>query len=347
MASIGGDNQWEYSKENVVPIKRGRSVKGLVNSLQAIEVAQGNKEAEVVQATAVTSQFEAKLKSIQESSDSSQKDDMLLDVYLKHYKWIRDTYPSDNTKSLTFLERATFDLKDNESCRNNPMFVKMWCEYADSVRNPGEIFSFMQSNKIGDKCALFWVAWAFVAEKAQNYNMTDQIFQKGIKRQANPKDMLQKRYQQFQRRMTRIMLDREANGESMDLNEPSAANRDKTRKALCTLGKFQVATGSSRLPRSNLTQQGGIVGNTSSSGNRQPSTRPNETFDIFADGSGPRADSQLNENSNWKTLAKNKDSRKENVAQAQKWSESGGISAPCSSSRQRQLQLPTPAMPMQ
>jgi len=40
----------------------------------------------------------------------------------------------------------------------------------------------MQSNKIGGKCSLFWIAWAFVAEKAANFKLTDQIFQKGIKK---------------------------------------------------------------------------------------------------------------------------------------------------------------------
>lgn len=30
------------------------------------------------------------------------------------------------------------------------------------VRMPGDIFSFMSSNKIGEKVALFWIAWAFV-----------------------------------------------------------------------------------------------------------------------------------------------------------------------------------------
>lgn len=47
------------------------------------------------------------------------------------------------------------------------------------VRTPGDVFSFMQTNKIGEKVALFWVAWAYVAEKALNYKLTDQIFQKG------------------------------------------------------------------------------------------------------------------------------------------------------------------------
>jgi hypothetical protein len=40
----------------------------------------------------------------------------------------------------------------------------------------------MSTNKIGEKVALFWIAWAFVAEKANNFKLTDQIFQKGIRR---------------------------------------------------------------------------------------------------------------------------------------------------------------------
>jgi hypothetical protein len=128
----------------------------------------------------------------------------------RHFKWIRDEFPSDFVRSLEFLERCTCDLKSNENLKNDIRFVKMWCEYvskillfdklfvgfflinvkigflkADSVRTPGEIFSFMQSNKIGEKCSLFWIAWAFVAEKAENFNLTDQIFQKGIKRFKN------------------------------------------------------------------------------------------------------------------------------------------------------------------
>jgi hypothetical protein len=37
----------------------------------------------------------------------------------------------------------------------------------------------MNKNGIGERLALFWVAWAYVAEKAQNYKLADQIFQKG------------------------------------------------------------------------------------------------------------------------------------------------------------------------
>jgi hypothetical protein len=50
---------------------------------------------------------------------------------------------------------------------------------ADLVRTPGDIFTYMSTNKVGERLALFWIAWAYVAEKAQNYKLADQIFQKG------------------------------------------------------------------------------------------------------------------------------------------------------------------------
>lgn len=59
------------------------------------------------------------------------------------------------------------------------------------VRTPNDVFSFMNSNKIGDKVALYWIAWAFVAEKSENFKLTDQIFQKGIRHLAEPRDILQ------------------------------------------------------------------------------------------------------------------------------------------------------------
>ena len=39
-------------------------------------------------------------------------------------------------------------------------------------------FVFLFSFYLGEKVALFWIAWAFVAEKVENFKLTDQIFQK-------------------------------------------------------------------------------------------------------------------------------------------------------------------------
>ena len=33
----------------------------------------------------------------------------------------------------------------------------------------------MNTNKIGEKVALFWIAWGFIAEKAENFKLADQV----------------------------------------------------------------------------------------------------------------------------------------------------------------------------
>ena len=116
------------------------------------------------------------------------------------------------------------------------------------VRAPGDIFSFMQSNKIGEKVALFWIAWAFVAEKAENFKLTDQIFTKGLKRQAEPRDILQKRYQQFQRRMARHLIntqEEEADRAAAEAASSAAPAADTERHALNRLSSSR-GTGSQR-----------------------------------------------------------------------------------------------------
>ena len=149
---------WEACKENVLPIKRGRSAKGLSDTLAVPQKA--------IDLNAVEQSYEDRLTAALNGSP-----EILLDAYIAYFKWIRDTFPSNSAKALHLLERCTCALKDNASLKNDLRFVKMWIEYADMVRTPGEIFSFMQSNKIGETVALFWVAWAFVAEKAENFKV--------------------------------------------------------------------------------------------------------------------------------------------------------------------------------
>lgn len=153
---------WETCKENVVPIKRGRSAKGLTDTLDRKE---SSKAASAAAEHAQEEAYEARLAALASPSPSSSGSKAALEVYVQYFKWVRDTYPSDNAKALTLLERCTCALKDDAALRNDTRFVKMWVEYADLVRTPGEVFSFMQSRKIGESVALFWVAWAFVAEK--------------------------------------------------------------------------------------------------------------------------------------------------------------------------------------
>ena len=59
---------------------------------------------------------------------------------------------------------------------------------------------------VGTLTALFWVAWAWVAEKQSDFQFTEKIFQKALSVGAEPKKFLEERQKQFLRRMSRHWL---------------------------------------------------------------------------------------------------------------------------------------------
>lgn len=82
---------WEACKENVLPIKRGRSAKGLSESLQNnADDASGNSRDKIFEDSIIA------------ASKSSPKE--LLDAYSLYFKWTRDTYPTNTERALKLLE---------------------------------------------------------------------------------------------------------------------------------------------------------------------------------------------------------------------------------------------------
>ena len=92
MSSENSAPVWEACKENVIPIKRGRSAKGLSESLQKTsEIVSNDKLREKF--------FEDKIIAAGKSSTKE-----LLDAYVLYFKWTRDAYPSNVEKPLNLLE---------------------------------------------------------------------------------------------------------------------------------------------------------------------------------------------------------------------------------------------------
>ncbi len=82
---------WELSKENVVPIKKGRSAKGLGEKLSTNENNVGNLT------TTQESTFEKDLASENNAT-------LLLDIYTRYIKWIQDNNPTTTDKTLKLYE---------------------------------------------------------------------------------------------------------------------------------------------------------------------------------------------------------------------------------------------------
>jgi checkpoint serine/threonine-protein kinase len=103
--------EWEACKENVLPIKRGRSAKGLSESLsKAISTDTSiDKLREKV--------FEDAL-----SAAATKSPKELLDSYVTYFKWIRDTYPKGTEQAIKILEVSSL------YCGSSGIFVKT-CVY--------------------------------------------------------------------------------------------------------------------------------------------------------------------------------------------------------------------------
>ena len=72
---------------------------------------------------------------------------------------------------------------------------------ADCLPDPGDVFSFLKENEIGQEHALYYLAAATYREARGGYAAADALYQQGINRLAAPLDRLRAKYQEFQQRM--------------------------------------------------------------------------------------------------------------------------------------------------
>jgi spindle assembly checkpoint component MAD3 len=150
-------SDWETCKENVLPVKAGRSVAHINSALNTS--TSGGFLSQEKERQATMSTFDRQIDSFLNRDEASRDNSELLNVFTSYFKYARTEYPSSQDKALKVLERCTLLLKDDDAMRNDCRFVKLWIEYADMVPTPNDVFSFMNSNKIGSQMALFWIAW--------------------------------------------------------------------------------------------------------------------------------------------------------------------------------------------
>ena len=255
-------------------------------------------------------------------------------LYIKH---VRESYPSDSQKQFLIMERCarTFMYRPflNPSYQNDIRFIRTCILYADKTSNPSEVFKLMSKLKVGTLTALFWVAWAWVAEKASDFQFTEKIFQKALSVGAEPKKFLEERQKQFLRRMSRHWLNAsQCNGDALEGGD----GEEEERGALNSLSSAGMAANNR-----------GTEFNRNSSRNRplqiQRSCqlgRINENnsvgFSIFQD-NDENGDDVLNEDEDGaqagRQLMKESERTKENSMRPEQWNERGyGLKMPSSAS---------------
>jgi len=205
---------WELSKENAMPLRRGRDVKRFEfnehGKKDRLSKEQLTHENALNDALSKTSTLEDPLK-----------------VWVKYIRWMQDNFESGNSELLSLYERCAREFTEDHRYKNNEMYLKIWIGYADLLDNPTKVFKFLRTNGIGENLALLYVATAWTAEHRHDFPLADKAYSVGLEKGAAPVELLQKRHREFQRRMSRRWLnqaEKEKNGEEED-QEVEAGSR--------------------------------------------------------------------------------------------------------------------------
>ncbi|KAJ8598189.1 hypothetical protein CTAYLR_007395 [Chrysophaeum taylorii] len=124
-----------------------------------------------------------------------------IEPWLEYVRFCEEAFPRDSGKAVDIRERCARAFKDADAYRDDPRYVAVWLDYVDALVEPDEAFRFMRQRKIGDQVAAFWIAWALAAEAQGKRKLAADVYAKGIAKQAEPLDILQKRRADFEVRL--------------------------------------------------------------------------------------------------------------------------------------------------
>ncbi|KAL4656413.1 mitotic checkpoint serine/threonine-protein kinase BUB1 beta [Arapaima gigas] len=209
-----GEAEWELSKENIQPLRQGRSLAALQ---QALTQQDGSSYTTVQQQRQV---FESELR--------MYTGDDPLDVWDRYIKWTQQVFPQGGKESnlSVLLERAVILFANEKRYHNDPRYVNLWIKHAENITEPLEIYSYMHTHSIGVQLAAFYIAWSEEFEKHENFKKADSIYQLGISCGAEPADKLHQYHKGFQARVSRqVMAGMVEGGQEEESSQPAQPQR--------------------------------------------------------------------------------------------------------------------------
>lgn len=353
---------WELAKENAAPLQRGRNVSDLERAARGGSGSGGSSTLRPrTQETKERIEHFERLVQPSEAPHITEVQDGEdpLQNWLAYIKFYQNSFPSDTHQQFLLMERCTRALVKMTHYANDERFISVCAKYADKTKEPAQVFKYLHQQKIGSKTALFWVAWAFVAEKQNDFPFAEQIYKKGISKDAQPLNILKVRHKQFQRRMSRLWLNNSQQNDQLDeYDEGEEEVQRRSRNALGGLSQDRIrrndrgqrGLSTSRMegrrmaPSIPQARSGMRTGSSGSHMTPQGFNRnDNSGFAIYVENEGENAVNVLDDPSgnHKRVIERDADRRKENTLDAERWNERDGLI----SHRSSHAQPPAPRCP--
>nr|CAH8822149.1 unnamed protein product [Trichobilharzia regenti] len=179
--------EWELSKENVKPLKSGRSV----DLLNKVLSSQRSSEFQLKRHL-LREYFELKLASLPASNEKFY-------LYIRYIKWIEQNYPTLGRCAdlQNVLYRCIRDSSGLSDIKNNNDYVDCWMKLTEYCDQPTELCELLFRQGVGTMCSALYVKWCELLEKGKNYRKIASIFAHGLRAGARPLLWLEDRAESF------------------------------------------------------------------------------------------------------------------------------------------------------
>lgn len=193
-------DQLEDEKENILPLREGRSAQRLSQVL--------NEDFSQLNNTRLA--FERRL--LEELEDMDDP----FELFMEYITWINHAYPqggsSKRSGMLDLLERCLMYFRDIETYKNDPRLLKVWLWYielftTDSAQDSKDIYIYMLRKRIGNKLSLFYESFAESLFEMGKFREARIVLKMGVDENARPQSRLLRRLEEYETKLRSMNID--------------------------------------------------------------------------------------------------------------------------------------------
>ncbi|KAL0478884.1 mitotic checkpoint serine/threonine-protein kinase BUB1 [Acrasis kona] len=210
-------SEFEGSKENIKPIKKGRKASELrkqfaplTNVFCDTSAPQHQDKNAICFDNHNTKPKLAYERAVWENLVRQPSSDCL-QTWLNYLEWIENSYPTLGPESqyIDVIQRVSRDFMKNPELKgrylNDERFICIWLKYADTCSEPLDVFAFMDTNGIGCDYAPFYVQWATALEDAKDLKSADAVLSRGLNREAKPLHLMRSAHEGLSYRLAKYL----------------------------------------------------------------------------------------------------------------------------------------------